>query len=65
MATITVNLSARLRWWVRPYIAVLTGLARFTGMEPDWERVNEVLRRGVVVKVGKAKTYGNGRQEGA
>jgi hypothetical protein len=63
MAPITMNVSARLRWWVRPYVAILVAVSRVTGLEPDWIKVTEVLRRGVVVRIGKAKADGNGRQE--
>jgi hypothetical protein len=64
MATICVTTAVRLRWWVRPYMVALTWLVQATGMEPDWDKVNKVLRRGVVVKTGEATAHGNGRQKG-
>ena len=46
----TVTASVRLRWWLRCYLAAVVWFARATGMEPDWERVERWIRRGLVVR---------------
>jgi hypothetical protein len=65
MATMRLNVSVRLRWWVLPYMAVLSGLSRLTGMKPCMAKIEKVLRSGVVVEIGEAKAHGAARQEGA
>ena len=65
MAMICIPVTVRLRWWVRPYMAALAWFGQATGKEPDWAKVNKVLRRGVVVTTGEATAHGNGRQKGA
>lgn len=48
-----VNLVAviRLRWWLRIYLGGVTLASRMTGLEPDWERVERWVKRGVVVRI--------------
>jgi len=46
----TVRAAIRMRWWLRCYLAVLMWFARATGMEPDWDRVERWIRRGLVLQ---------------
>lgn len=46
----TVTASIGWRWWVRWYVRALVWFARVTGMEPDWQRVEWWIRRGLVVR---------------
>lgn len=46
----TVRASIRMRWWLRCYLAAVMWFARVTGMEPDWDRVDRWIRRGLVVR---------------
>ena len=46
----TVTASIRMRWWLRWYLAAVVCFARATDMEPDWERVERWIRRGLVLK---------------
>ncbi|EMI48864.1 hypothetical protein C405_14503 [Stenotrophomonas maltophilia AU12-09] len=46
----TVRESIRMRWWLRCYLAAVMWFARVTGMEPDWDRVDRWIRRGLVVR---------------
>ncbi len=46
----TMTASVRLRWWLRCYLATVMWFARTTGMEPDWARVDQRIRRGLVLR---------------
>lgn len=46
----TVTASIRLRWWLRWYLAVVVWTARVTGLEPNWDRVEWWIHRGLVVR---------------
>lgn len=46
----TVRASIRMRWWLRCYLAAVMWFARATGMEPDWDRVERWIRRGLVLQ---------------
>ncbi len=46
----TVTASIRMRLWLRWYLAVVVWFARATGMEPDWDRVDRWIRRGLVLQ---------------
>lgn len=46
----TVTASVRLRWWLRWYLAGVVWTARAMGLEPDWERVEWWIRRGLVMR---------------
>ena len=48
--TATVRASIRMRWWLRCYLAAVIWFARATGMEPDWDRVDRWIRRGLVLQ---------------
>lgn len=47
----TVRESIRMRWWLRCYLAAVMWFARITGMEPDWDRVDRWIRRGLVLQM--------------
>lgn len=53
MASITVHLEARLRWWVRWYLAGVAMVAVVTGCQPDLDRVRQWILRGVVLRLVK------------
>jgi len=42
--------SIHMRWWLRCYLCAVMWFARVTGMEPDWDRVERWIRRGLVMK---------------
>lgn len=54
----TVMAAVRMRWWLRCYLATVVWFARTTGMEPDWERVERWIRRGLVLRTTRVT---NGR----
>lgn len=39
-----------MRWWLRCYLAMVVWFAKATGMEPDWDRVERWIRRGLVLR---------------
>lgn len=49
MAQITVELSIRVAWWVRWYLAGVALVAQMTGAMPDWRKVESWVRRGLSV----------------
>ncbi len=50
----TVTASVRLRWWLRWYLAAVVSFARATGMDPNWDRVECLIRRGLVIRAAGA-----------
>ncbi|MNB74425.1 hypothetical protein D3C81_272800 [compost metagenome] len=46
----TMTASIRVRWWLRCYLAAVVWFAKSTGMEPDWDRVERWIRRGLVLR---------------
>jgi len=53
MASNTVQLEARVRWWVRWYLAGVSMMSLATGCQPDLDRVRRWILRGVVVRLVK------------
>jgi hypothetical protein len=53
-----VTASIGWRWWVRWYLRAVVWFARVTGTEPNWQRVEWWIRRGLVARV---KRRGRGR----
>ncbi len=41
----------KLRWWLRLYLAAVLGIAELTGMEPDMDKVEWWIKRGLVLRV--------------
>ena len=52
---ITVDISLHLRWWLRPAVAVLTGLARLHPHHALGDVLLFVVRHGVRTKVSRAR----------
>jgi hypothetical protein len=48
MARVTLTVAPRWRWWFRFYLAALRLSVVVTGMEPNWQRVESWIRRGLV-----------------
>lgn len=49
-----VSVSVSLRWWLRPYLAVVHAWASAFDMEPDMSKVKRMIRHGVVVRTRRA-----------
>lgn len=50
----TVKAEFRMRWWLRWYLAAVISTSKFTGMQPDWNRVEYWIRRGMVLTAMRA-----------
>jgi len=49
-----IHLSVGLRWWVAPYISALNMFCRATSMQPDADKlVQLIVKYGVKIKVKK------------
>ena len=44
-----VRLQVRTRWWLRHYLAGVALVSHLTGMEPDPEKMERWIRRGLKV----------------
>lgn len=51
-----VTIRVRFAWWLRYYLAGVALMSRFTGCEPDAEKVAQWIRRGVVLVVTLYRT---------
>ena len=51
MASINLAAVVRFRWWLRCYLFGVALTSRLTGLEPDWERVERWVKRGMVVRI--------------
>ncbi len=49
MASTTMTVTLRFRWWFRPYVLTLAALSMLLDREPDWDRVGKVLKHAVKV----------------
>lgn len=47
MAEITVEV--RLRWWLMPYLHALVFFCDLFNREPDWQKLDRVIARGLKV----------------
>lgn len=45
-----VTASLHMRWWLRCYLTTVVWFARAMGREPDWDRVERWIRRGLVLR---------------
>jgi hypothetical protein len=48
-ARVKLTLTAKVAWWVRPYLHTVALFAWMTGMTPDFEKVAATVKRGVKV----------------
>jgi len=47
--SVMVRLQVRPRWWLRHYLAGVALVSHLTGMEPDPEKMERWIRRGLKV----------------
>lgn len=50
MATMNMKISVKRAWWLKPYCFGVAAMSALTGREPDWEKVNRMIRRAVTFK---------------
>lgn len=46
---ITVSFNVRIHWWVRPYLETLGFLCELFDTEPDYEKAERIVMRGIVI----------------
>lgn len=51
MSAMTSTVSIKLAWWLPAYIAGVRFMAELTGMEPDMDRVEKWIRRGIKLNI--------------
>jgi len=51
MKTISITVSIKLAWWLPAYIACVRFMSDTTGLDPDMDRVESWIRRGVKLQV--------------
>lgn len=56
MAGVTLTVATRWRWWFRFYLVALRLGVGVTGIEPNWERVEWWIRRGLVAHARDTET---------
>lgn len=54
IATVSVRVSVRLRWWLKAYLYAVGGWSLLTGLEPDMAKVARMVKRGTVARVRDA-----------
>ena len=45
-----IMVECRLAWWLKPYLFTLVCLCYLMGAEPDWQRVQAWIQRGVLLR---------------
>ena len=55
---VQVDVKVTVAWWYRPYLNTLLWFAQLTGMQPDEDKLVEVIRRALRVKVGPVTKRG-------
>lgn len=51
MATLDAIVGVRMRWWLRPYLALVVLRARITGSMIDMDRVESMILKATVIEV--------------
>lgn len=51
MATVELRLRVRYRWWFWPYINTLKYLCDLFDADPDWEKLDRMIKRGIILEV--------------
>lgn len=49
--SVQITVTVRASWWLRLYLSGVVLCAQMTGLEPDWQKVQKVVRRGLTFKV--------------
>lgn len=48
---LTLTITVRSRWWVRPYLNAVALFSDVFGLEPDYERIaNTIINHGLIIK---------------
>ena len=55
MARVQLVAVVKIRWWLRLYLAGVVITSRITGLDPDWQKAGQWIRRGTVIRVKAAQ----------
>jgi len=50
----TCRVHVRFSWWLRYYLGAVVICSRVTALEPDWEKLDAWIKRGIVLDVKDA-----------
>ena len=56
MAKATLEIKIHFAWWLQPYLTTLVFFCLITGDEPDWVKLEVIIKKATRLKVGK-RTY--------
>lgn len=45
------DIKVKLAWWLKPYIWGVATVSMLTGCEPDWAKVERVIKRAIRMRV--------------
>lgn len=57
MATATVNITARIRWWLKPYVRALVLANAWFGFVPSDAHVERVARLATKIRIGDLQCH--------
>lgn len=52
MAATRIAIKVTLAWWLPLYVRGVALMCALTGLEPDWDRVQRVVKRAMRLKIG-------------
>lgn len=55
MANVQLVAVVKIRWWLRLYLAGVVAASRITGLDPDWQKVSQWIRRGTMIRFKAAQ----------
>ena len=50
MATCPITLKVHVAWWIKPYCYLLSCFCAITGMEPDMEKIERTIHKGITIR---------------
>lgn len=53
MVKIELTLTVKLAWWVMPYVQTLILFCKLMNTEPDMDKVEKIIHKGLIVGVMK------------
>jgi len=57
MAQINLRIETKLTWWLKPYLFGIAAMVFLTGREPNWDRVNGFIKRGVKARIAGGRWF--------
>lgn len=57
MATATVNITARMRWWLKPYVCALVVANAWFGFMPSDAHIARVAKLATKIQIGELQCH--------